>query len=100
MLSGETESGRDGAWVDLWHSSSIISMSSEGGEELEPLCMCEKLEEWSPSFQGGVAGFSVCEAGAHRAPFPKFPFLSWGIPGFLDRDLDELEFRPVLWPSG
>lgn len=78
MLSGETESGRDGAWEDPWHRSSILSISSEGGEELEPR-VCEKLEEWEPFFPKGVAGFPVCETGGAGAPFPKeakFPFLS------------------------
>lgn len=99
MLSGETESGRGGAWVDPWHSSSVISMASEAGEEVEPR-VCDKLEGWNPFFPRGVAGFSVCEAGAHGTPFPRFSFPSWETPGFLDRDLSELESRPVLWSPG
>lgn len=76
-------------------------MASEAGEEVEPLSsVCDKLEEWKPFFSRGVAGFSMCEAGAHGTPFPRFSFLSWGTPGFLDRDLSELESRPVLWPPG
>lgn len=77
MLSGETESGSDEAWEDPWHSSSIISISPEGGEELEPWVCVRSwrsgalLSEGSSLFPRGVAGFPMYEARGAGAPFPK-----------------------------